>query len=474
MIRRDFRTVAGLMVSLTVAFWSVSSSASQPMLVVDITGVPDDHALTAIKQADGVVWWIEAGESLLLAGDGAHARAVEHGLPVLADLGRIRSDELVLHANGCGDNTTPIPDQRVVIAGGSYDLVRQPRAFSPLGRTWLPSAHRDDLGNAEWRPVPTNSTIARLRRFDRSGDIGVRAPDQITDIIAKVDPVRWFANVSTLAGWDRSSFAPTDLALARQWIAGQFSALGLAVDEPFFTMNYNGTVVDIANVIGRFDGVLYPDEWLIVGAHYDSRNPNILSTVNTPGADDNASGCSGVIEAANAIVDHLPQRSILFMCYSGEEQGLRGSNAHVNALSGSGDLTRVEAMLNMDMIGWSPDATLGVIAETRPGAANVALANRLADAALDYVPALHRNHVVVRTDSCCSDHMPYINAGRPGVLSIHRLRASTPYYHQTSDTPANLGPHAQDIGPAIVRMNVAALVQLAGVDRILRADNDSD
>ncbi len=453
---------------------SGSALGSEQTVLVDITGVPDDAALTRIKHDAGVAWWIEAGEVLVLAGPGASATAERHALPLLRDLGRLDPEELVLHANGCGDNTTPIPEERIVLSGGSYDLVRQPQAFSPLGRMALPSAHRDDLGNAEWRAVAVNTTIARLRRFDRTGDIKQPEVDQTAIIVGRVDPLRWFANVSTLANWNRSSFAPTDLTLARQWIAGQFGSMGLAVDEPFFTMNYNGTVVNIANVVGMFRGVVHPDEWLVVGGHYDSRNPNILSTVNTPGADDNASGCSGVIEAAHAIVDYLPQRSIVFMCYSGEEQGLRGSTAHVNALSGSGDLARINAMLNMDMIGWSPDATLGVIAETRPGDANVALANRLADAALDYVPALDQNHVVVRTDSCCSDHMPYINAGRPGVMSIHRLRASTPFYHQTTDTPANLGPHAQDIGPAIVRMNVAALVQLAGVDLILRADNEPD
>ncbi len=450
-----------------------ASFGADAAILVDITGVASDTELDRIKRDTGIDWWIEAGEVLLLAGTGASGTADRHALPLLRNLGRVHPDELALHANGCGDNTVSIPDERVLLSGGSYDLVRQPRAFSPLGRLPWPSAHRDDLGNGEWRPVAVNSAIARLRRFDR-GDIVPHPVDQIDTIIARVDPVRWFANVSTLAGWDRSSFAPTDLTLAREWLAGQFASLGLDVSEPFFTMNYNGTTVDIANVIGVFRGVVHPDQWLVVGAHYDSRNPNIMSTVATPGADDNASGCSGVIEAAKAIVDYLPQRSILFMCYAGEEQGLRGSHAHVAALTDSGDLVRVNAMLNMDMIGWSPDATLGVLAETRPGAANVVLANRLADAALDYVPALDPNHVVVRTDSCCSDHMPYINAGRPGVMSIHRLRANTPFYHQTSDTPANLGAHAQEIGPAIVRMNVAALVQLAGVDRILHADNEPD
>lgn len=463
---------------LVVTAVAPAASAADPGLLVDITTVTDDAELTTIKQADGVAWWVEIGEHLLVAGNGARATADRFDLRIVRDLGRLSSDELVLHARGCGDNTAPVPDERVVLIGGSYDLVRQPRSFSSLAPAAAPSAYRSDLGGSEWVPVEPNSTLARLRRFDLAGDIKGRQTDQIDTLVARVDPTRWFANVSTLASWDRSSFAPVDLGLARQWIASQFDGLGLEVDEPFFTFtHFSGTgsaTATVANVIGKLQGVVHPDQWLVVGAHYDSRNPDIFSTIATPGADDNASGCAGVIEAANAIVDYLPQRSILFMCYAGEEQGLRGSNAHVNTLTTDGDLTHVQAMLNMDMIGWSPDATLGVIAETRPGTDNEALATRLADAALTYVPALDRNHVVTATNSCCSDHMPYISAGRPGVLSIHRLRASTPHYHRTTDTPTNLGPHAQDIGPAIVRMNVAALAQLAGLDRILRADNDPD
>ncbi len=224
------------------------------------------------------------------------------------------------------------------------------------------------------------------------------------------------------------------------------------------------------NVLARWEGTQYPDEWIIIGAHYDSRNedPGPVGASITPGADDNASGCAGVLEAARALLPFRPQRSILFMCYAGEEQGLHGSTAHVSNLWSSGDLSKVKAMLNMDMIGWTPDDTLGVIVSTRVdvGSAsdNLALANLIADAGLDYVPALDSDHIIVSTASCCSDQMPYLNLGLPAAFSIHRGTTSYPNYHRSSDTPANLGVRARDIGGAIVRMNVAALAQLAGLD----------
>jgi hypothetical protein len=434
----------------------------------------DRSSLDAMKTADGVDWWVEAGEVMLLVGEDRDALSgAARASDVLDTFERVAIDELFLHARGCGDNTTPIDESLVIVRGGSYDLVRRPRSFSPGVSGDLPLSTAR-LGGPEWLPVQRNSTLARLHHFDRPD--GVRGIDpRVSKVVDRVDGTRWFANVETLAGWDRSSFS-TELTDARQWIAGEFATLGLTVSEPFFTFNFTGTPTTIANVIGRFEGVLHPDEWIIVGGHYDSRQENITNPANSPGADDNASGCSGVIEAAHAIVEDLPQRSVLFMCYSGEEQGLYGSEAHVESLQSSGDIARVKTMLNMDMIGWSADANLGVRIESvtgGPGTPNALLIDQLADAALLYAPALSPNLIQKITNTCCSDHMPYINAGIPGTMSIHRGSASAyPHYHRTTDTPANLGPHAQDIGNAIVRMNVAVLAQLAGTDRIFRGTNE--
>jgi Zn-dependent M28 family amino/carboxypeptidase len=141
----------------------------------------------------------------------------------------------------------------------------------------------------------------------------------------------------------------------------------------------------------------------------------------------------------------------------------------------------VNAMLNMDMIGWSVDANLGVIIGTTTASvsnpqANIDLVNLIADAGLTYATSLNPSLITKNFTSCCSDHMPYLVQGnRPGAMSIHRGSAAAyPHYHQSSDTPVNLGTHAQAIGAAIVRMNVGALAQLAGAnDRIFATGHDS-
>lgn len=118
--------------------------------------------------------------------------------------------------------------------------------------------------------------------------------------------------------------------------------------------------VEARNVVAFLPGV-DPDlarEVVIVGAHYDhlglggegSLEPDAVGVVHN-GADDNASGTSGLIEVARrlAMGDRKPARSILFLAFTGEEKGLWGSATYVR--EPLVPLDRTVAMLNMDMIG---------------------------------------------------------------------------------------------------------------------------
>ncbi len=449
---------------------AANPSPRSETVLIDLIGVDNDQ-LQHYKQLDGVAWWLEAGNVLLLAGELPRLREQIEAQRWLAEPGLLGADELALHARGCNDRyQTPNPES-LILSGETHDLVRKPRSFSslPVVQDVIDPA----LGAPLYEAVSVNSVIARMHRLDRSGG-ALPVDPGIVPIVAAVDSQRWFDDVVTLAEFDRSSYS-AELPVARQWLATQFASLGLSVSEPEFVFPFS-TPAPVANVIGFWTGTHTPEQWIIVGGHYDSRNAinNAANASNTPGADDNASGCSGVLEAARAILPFRPRLSVMFMCYAGEEQGLHGSARHVDALIAAGDLQRVQAMLNMDMIGWTPDQILGVQLGLRTdvgdGPNNLALAQRLADAALSYVPAMSPDHIIIRTTSCCSDHMPYLNAGLPALLSIHRGTTGYPHYHRTTDIPINLGANAQQIGGAIIRMNVAALAELSGASDSIFAD----
>jgi hypothetical protein len=117
------------------------------------------------------------------------------------------------------------------------------------------------------------------------------------------------------------------------------------------------TVRNVAGAIMGSNETLR-NEWVVVGAHYDhlglgDRNslaPSQIGQIHH-GADDNASGTSGVLELARLSATSKSQwkRSILFMAFAGEELGLLGSSHFVNHPTIS--LNSVMGMINMDMIG---------------------------------------------------------------------------------------------------------------------------
>lgn len=169
---------------------------------------------------------------------------------------------------------------------------------------------------------------------------------------------------------------------AASYIADQFKAAGLQPKgtdgfyQPF-TFKFNPNPHDTStanakerkgkNVIGYLDnGAEYT---VIIGAHYDhlgqghdhnSLDANPEGKIHN-GADDNASGTAGVMElaryyAGNGVTEKF---NFLFICFSGEELGLIGSKRFCE--SPTIDLTKVNYMINMDMIGRFNDSTKQLI-----------------------------------------------------------------------------------------------------------------
>lgn len=134
-------------------------------------------------------------------------------------------------------------------------------------------------------------------------------------------------------------------------IAGLELALKVAV-EP--------VQVRAPNVVARVPGSDLADEVVVLGAHYDhigvdgagecseSRRDGVVDAICN-GADDNASGTALLLELARHFKQHRPRRTVVFAHFAGEELGLLGSKAMADAPPF--DLSKVVAMVNLDMIG---------------------------------------------------------------------------------------------------------------------------
>src|SRR5690606_18819617 len=111
-----------------------------------------------------------------------------------------------------------------------------------------------------------------------------------------------------------------------------------------------GVVVNVVNVVAIQRGTAHPDRYVMMSGDIDSRASNTLDgETDAPGANDNASGMAGTIEAARVLTKYRFPSSIAYLGLSGEEQGLWGGRAVAAKATAEG--WDIAAVLNNDMIG---------------------------------------------------------------------------------------------------------------------------
>lgn len=245
------------------------------------------------------------------------------------------------------------------------------------------------------------------------------------------------------------------LAVAADYISQHFISAGLTVD---YSVLIHGQT-HITTVVGTLPG-LDPtdDEILIVGAHYDSYSNDPLN--RAPGADDNASGTAAVMEAARVLAGHRFRKTLRFITFGGEEQGLWGSQDYAQRAYNRGD--NIVGVINLDMVGWDSDSdrVMEVHAGTRVPASS-ALAEAWTSALAEYDLNLVPQILTVGATSA-SDHASFWAWGYPAVLLIEDASGYgsdfNPYYHSVADTFVKL-----DMSYAVdfARATVATLAELA-------------
>ena len=187
-----------------------------------------------------------------------------------------------------------------------------------------------------------NEKLAKLT-YDHEGEAGIPVA-----VISRKS-VDLLLGDSTLSQWEKPQ-------AAKQTLSGQ---VNLSVD----VVRKEVAAYNVVGVLEGSDRVL-KNETIVIGAHYDHLGRGGSGSLATRageihhGADDNASGTAGVLELARLLTSQSPRpkRTIVFIAFSGEEEGLLGSNYYVN--HPVTPLNSVVAMINMDMIGRMKDRKL--------------------------------------------------------------------------------------------------------------------
>jgi len=196
-------------------------------------------------------------------------------------------------------------------------------------------------------------------------------------------------------------------------------------------MNNHSNMVQANNVIAEIRGTKHPEEVILVGGHLDSWD---LAS----GATDNGLGSFSILDMARAMqaMPTKPERTVRFVLFMGEEQGLLGSRALVEHYRSTGELAKIRCMINLDMSGNPQGFGIGGPA----GWAELVTDQCTTIRAVDSVAFAGK---VTERVWLHSDHQPFLLAGVPVLYPISDIGKHVyGCYHSSCDDIHLVEPQA--------------------------------
>jgi hypothetical protein len=393
-------------------------------------------------------WWVQFGDEILVYASDAKWETVSGKLQEFGAVARAVTGEetgtvakgkmhLVMQKGRLFQQENP--DVRVILDKGRYLVVEMDKADARklMGRK-QPCFHIE--------PLKENSIVFEARRKavqPQSRDADIDA------VLGEVNQAAFEANLAHLVSYPTRLSNSADYREAAEWASAQLSVMGYSTTLEPVTL---GASDESANVIASRSGSgSGPRNRILVVAHLDSINHPGGPSANAPGADDNGSGSAGLLAMASALAAFRFENDLTFVLFGGEEQGLHGSIQYVAALSAT-EKTRISAVLNMDMIGSvntvSPTVLLEGAALSQP------LIDDLTAAAATYTSL----DVQVSLNPFASDHVPFIDASIPAVLTIEGADGANDAIHTVNDTLERVDPV---FATEILKMNTAFVARMA-------------
>jgi len=265
------------------------------------------------------------------------------------------------------------------------------------------------------RFAPRNLELTRY--FEKAGVLGVissarapRNPALGELLITSGQPP---ANLDAIAKLPSITLKPSQFKTIQKLVdAGEDVQLSFDIRNHF-----KAGPIPLYNVIADLEGSEHPDEYVVVGGHIDSWD-------GATGTTDNGTGCATTIEAARILkkLGIQPRRTIRFMLWSGEEQGLQGSRAWVNKHR---ELVRNKVSACLVHDGGTnyaagiqgPEKLLPILHHVFKG--------------FDTIDSNYGFEVSQGGQISGSDHASFITAGVPGFFWVQRGKANYTHTHHT-------------------------------------------
>ncbi len=256
-------------------------------------------------------------------------------------------------------------------------------------------------------------------------------------------------HIETLAGeiGERNVYRPAALGAAARYIESELAGIGYTVNR----QTYVARGVESANLEVVLRGQRWPDESIVVGAHYDT-------VLGSPGADDNASAVAGLIEIARLLSGHAPGRTLKLVAFVNEEPpffffGKMGSQVYARAARERREAVRL--MVSLEMLGYYRDAPGSqgyppLFRFFHPDRGNFIafVSNFRSRRAMRRAGQAFRAHSAFPLETTAtfgwipgvawSDHLSFWRVGYPAFMCTDTAFFRNPYYHSAQDTRETL------------------------------------
>ena len=298
---------------------------------------------------------------------------------------------------------------------------------------------------------------------NNSNDIKIPTIDLILD---QVNSTKLKERIDILSSFHTRNTKSSYIEDVAYWLKSELHNL---CDDRVFFHNYTqidqNQTFNLKNIIcsskqGSASSHQY-NKTIIIGAHYDSR-AEVLNNTNTraPGADDNASGVSALLELVRILSPLNLKLNLEFVLFAGEEQGLWGSSSYAKYIDKNNRTKTIDLYINFDMLGYTPsNETNKVILEYDIGNKYVQNDNYSKTIALfiKQIASNYTNLGAILSKLENSDFIPFEAFGHT-VIGIHDGGAKkNPHYHKSSDTPDTLNINYLT---SITKMVLATILEL--------------
>jgi len=391
----------------------------------DVVIAPTTHV--SLTAPDGTVLDLELGQEFQPIRRGANGDA--NGGLVFLGYG-IRSDEFrfdeFANVDVAGKVVVVIRREPQNYDGGAFQgTVTSPNAYIDRKLELLKQAKAaavvfvNDFSSS---PTEQSDELATPSSFGNDGTSlpFVHVKQRIIDRVLSSTPL------TTPDGQSLSSLQPAEKYIDANMKPLSQELKGWTADV---TTKFQGNSVTAFNLIGMIEGEgPHANQTIVIGGHYDhigfggfgSNSPNRKGEIHN-GADDNASGTSAVLELARRIASGpKPKHRMVFICFSGEERGLIGSNYYVEHPVVPLDDTI--AMINFDMIGNLKNNLVEVN--------GVGSAVEFRDIAIKADQATPINIRIIDSAFAGSDHLPFYQKQIPVMFCFTGM---TSIYHTPDD-----------------------------------------